>query len=228
MTSRFGGLLRRWRQRAGLSQDDLAELAGLGVRTVRGLETGDRGNPQVRTVRQLADALRLNGAERAELFTAAGHAEPADERPDDVPTSNGGGLGPAGNGGGVVLTPPAPALGVDPLVEATDALAYAVHARWRREEEQQQVHDPVPLPVRWRPAPDALRDSWANIRVAKPGQSARPLDLAGRLDQVLEVYRRIPSSRLIVLGRAGAGKTILTPGSCWTCSPCGRRPTRCR
>ncbi|MGW4115200.1 helix-turn-helix domain-containing protein [Actinosynnema sp. NPDC004786] len=214
MTSRFGGLLRRWRQRAGLSQDDLAERAGLGVRTVRGLETGDRGNPQVRTVRLLADALRLNGAERAELFTAAGHAEPADEPADDVPAgdvpSSGGVLGPAGHGGGVVLAPPAPALGADPLVEATDALAYAVHARWRREEEQQQVHDPVPLPVRWRPAPDALRDSWANIRVAKPGQPARPLDLGGRLDQVVEVYRRIPSSRLIVLGRAGAGKTILT------------------
>ena len=201
MTSRFGALLRRWRQRAGLSQDDLAERAGLGVRTVRGLETGQRGNPQARTVRSLADALRLDGAERAELFTAAGHAEPTD--PDeDVPAR-------VGHGGGTRPSP-APTLGVDPLVEATDALAYAVHARWRREEEQQQVHDPVPLPVRWRPAPDALRDSWANIRLAQPGQTARPLDLGGRLDQVVEVYRRIPSSRLIVLGRAGAGKTILT------------------
>ncbi|MER5267562.1 helix-turn-helix domain-containing protein [Actinosynnema sp. NPDC002837] len=201
MTSRFGALLRRWRQRAGLSQDDLAERAGLGVRTVRGLETGQRGNPQVRTVRLLADALSLDGAERAELFTAAGHAEPAD--PDeDVPVR-------VGHGGGTRRSP-APTLGADPLVEATDALAYAVHARWRREEEQQQVHDPVPLPVRWRPAPDALRDSWANIRLAQPGQTARPLDLSGRIDQVVEVYRRIPSSRLIVLGRAGAGKTILT------------------
>ncbi|ROP35164.1 helix-turn-helix domain-containing protein [Saccharothrix texasensis] len=201
MTSRFGALLRRWRQRAGLSQDDLAERAGLGVRTVRGLETGQRGNPQVRTVRLLADALGLDGAERAELFTAAGHAEPAD--PDeDLPAR----VGPVGG----PRRTPAPALGADPLVGATDALAYAVHARWRREEEQQQVHDPVPLPVRWRPAPDALRDSWANTRLAQPGRTARPLDLTGRLDQVVEVYRRVPSSRLIVLGRAGAGKTILT------------------
>lgn len=198
MTSRFGALLRRWRQRAGLSQESLAERAGLGVRTVRGLETGQRGNPQVRTVRLLADALGLDAAERAELLTAAGHPEPA--APDeDVPVRVGG-----------TRPPPAPVLGADPLVEAADALAYAVHARWRREEEQQQVHDPVPLPVRWRPAPDELRDSWANIRQAKPGQTSQPLDLSGRLDQVVEVYRRIPSSRLIVLGRAGAGKTILT------------------
>ncbi|MFD0203615.1 MULTISPECIES: XRE family transcriptional regulator [Saccharothrix] len=203
MTSRFGALLRRWRQRAGLSQDDLAERAGLGVRTVRGLETGQRGNPQVRTVRLLADALRLDGAERAELFTAAGHAEHADPDEDaDGPEP----VVPAASR----VSAPGPALAADPLVEATDALAYAVHARWRREEEQQQVHDPVPLPVRWRPAPEGLRDNWANIRLAKPGQASRPLDLTGRLDQVVEVYRRIPSCRLIVLGRAGAGKTILT------------------
>ena len=203
VTSRFGALLRRWRQRAGLSQEDLAEHAGLGVRTVRGLETGQRGNPQVRTVRLLADALRLDGAERAELFTAAGHAEPAD------PDEDGPGR-VVGHGGVPRQASPGPALGADPLGEATDALASAVHARWLREEEQQQVHDPVPLPVRWRPAPDPLRDSWANIRMAPPGQLARPLDLGGRLDQVVEVYRRVPSSRLIVLGRAGAGKTILT------------------
>jgi transcriptional regulator with XRE-family HTH domain len=200
VTSRFGALLRRWRQRAGLSQDDLAERAGLGVRTVRGLETGQRGNPQVRTVRLLADALGLDGDERAELFTAAGHAEPTDPDEDEDEHRRVGHRRPS----------PGPTLGGDPLVEATDALASAVYARWLREEEQQQVHDPVPLPVRWRPAPEALRDSWANIRSARPGHPARPLDLSGRLDQVVEVYRRIPSARLIVLGRAGAGKTILT------------------
>ncbi|NUT51822.1 MAG: helix-turn-helix domain-containing protein [Saccharothrix sp.] len=197
MTNRFGALLRRWRQRAGLSQDDLADLAGLGVRTVRGLETGQRGNPQVRTVRLLAEALDLTGAERAELFTAAGHVEPSDDAPGE-PVDEG------------TAVPPRPSLVAEALAEATEALAYAVHARWRREEEHQQVHDPVPLPVRWRPAPEALRDSWANIRVAPPGRTARPLDLTGRLDQVVEVYRRVPSCRLIVLGRAGAGKTILT------------------
>ncbi|WP_033440491.1 helix-turn-helix domain-containing protein [Saccharothrix sp. NRRL B-16314] len=201
MTSRFGALVRQWRQRAGLSQEELAARADVGERTVRGLETGKRDNPQVRTVRMLADALRLSGAERSELFIAAGHAGNVDDAPASEPVRRGGAHGRSRRG---------PAVTRDPLVEATDALAHAVHSRWQREEEQQQVHDPVPLPVRWRRAPAALEDSWANILVAKPGVPARPLDLGGGLDQVVEVYRRIPSCRLVVLGRAGAGKTILT------------------
>jgi transcriptional regulator with XRE-family HTH domain len=202
LTSRFGALLRQWRQRAGLSQEELAARAGLGERTVRGLETGKRDNPQVRTVRMLADALRLSGPERAELFTAAGHAEEIEDVEDPPATVR---RGPASS-----RSRRGPAVNDDPLVEATDALAYAVHSRWQREEEQQQVHDPVPLPVSWRRAPAALEDSWANILVTKPGEPARPLDLSGRLDEVVAVYRRIPSCRLVVLGRAGAGKTILT------------------
>lgn len=183
MTSRFGALLRTWRQRAGLSQEALAEAAGVGVRTIRGLETGERSDPRVGTVRLVADALDLAGNERAELFAAAG-------RPEHD-------------------TAPAPPV-VDPLAEAADALAHAVQARWQREEEQRQVHDPVPLPVRWRPVPDDLRDDWANIGAVPSGATAEPIDLAGQLDQVVEVYRRIRSGRLVVLGQAGSGKTVLT------------------
>ncbi|MBV9279902.1 MAG: helix-turn-helix transcriptional regulator, partial [Chloroflexi bacterium] len=36
----FGDLLRRLRAAAGLSQEDLAERAGLGVRTISDLERG--------------------------------------------------------------------------------------------------------------------------------------------------------------------------------------------
>lgn len=177
VTSRFGALLREWRLRAGLSQDALAHRAQVGERTVRGLETGERTDPRIGTVRALADALGLSGDERAELFAAAGQGEP----PDRPTTAD---------------------LPADPLAEAADALANAVLARWRREEEQRQVHDPVPLPVRWTAAPDELRDSWANI--------GGPLDVDGQLDRIVETYQRIPSGRLVVLGRAGAGKTILT------------------
>ncbi|SDF79715.1 Transcriptional regulator, contains XRE-family HTH domain [Lentzea fradiae] len=174
MASQLGSLLRQWRQRAGLSQEALAQRATVGIRTVRGLETGERTDPRMGTVRALADALELTGAERAELFAAAGRDEP----------------------------PVAAPARFDPLHETVETLKVAIEARWRREEEQRQVHDPVPLPVRWDAAPEALRDSWLNIG----GEAG----LAGRLDQVVEVYRRVPSKRLVVLGRAGSGKTVLT------------------
>ncbi|MFC7614518.1 helix-turn-helix transcriptional regulator [Actinokineospora soli] len=74
MTSQFGALVRLLRQRAELTQEDLAERAGLGVRTIRGLETGERADPRVATVRRLADAFALDEADRVELFAAAGFA----------------------------------------------------------------------------------------------------------------------------------------------------------
>ncbi len=82
-------------------------------------------------------------------------------------------------------------------------------ARWQREEEQRQVQDPFPLPVRWRTAPEALTDHWSNILRLPPKATADPLDLDGRLDEITDVYRRVPSGRLVVLGRSGSGKTIL-------------------
>jgi len=174
VASQFGLLLRRWRQRAGLSQEALAHRAAVGTRTVRGLETGERTDPRMGTVRALADALELSAAERAELFAAAGRDEPVAVEP----------------------------VRFDPLHEAVETLKVAIEARWRREEEQRQVHDPVPLPVRWDAAPATLMDSWLNVG----GET----DLAGRLDQVVDVYRTVSSRRLVVLGRAGSGKTVLT------------------
>jgi predicted ATPase/DNA-binding XRE family transcriptional regulator len=66
----FGGLLRRHRREAGLSQEGLAELAGLSVDAIAALERGRRRAPRAHTLRLLADALRLGVADRAQ-FTAA-------------------------------------------------------------------------------------------------------------------------------------------------------------
>jgi predicted ATPase/DNA-binding XRE family transcriptional regulator len=67
----FGGLLRRHRREAGLSQEGLAELAGLSVDAIAALERGRRRAPRAHTVRLLADALRLTDPDRSQLTVAA-------------------------------------------------------------------------------------------------------------------------------------------------------------
>ncbi|MFI6764716.1 helix-turn-helix domain-containing protein [Streptomyces sp. NPDC050355] len=197
-TSEFSALLKRLRRAAGMTQEALAERAGVGVRTIRGLETGERADPRVTTVRLLADALGLNSEEREELLAAAVRRTGDDTRPED----------PAGRAEPGPDVRPESALD-ETLADVSEQLAQTVAARWRREEEQRQVHDPYPLPVRWRPVAEELTDHWANIRRLPAGATPDPLDLSGQLDEIAGVFRRIPSGRLVVLGRSGSGKTIL-------------------
>jgi tetratricopeptide (TPR) repeat protein/transcriptional regulator with XRE-family HTH domain len=67
----FPGLLRRLRVEAGLTQEELAEAAGLSQRAIGDLERGVVASPRRETVRLLAEALRLDGPVRGELETAA-------------------------------------------------------------------------------------------------------------------------------------------------------------
>lgn len=66
----FAALLRRFRVAVGLSQEALAERAGLSARAISDLERGVRRAPYRETVRLLADALDLSAAERAALEQA--------------------------------------------------------------------------------------------------------------------------------------------------------------
>ncbi|WP_207010875.1 ATP-binding protein [Nocardioides aromaticivorans] len=63
----FGAALRRLRLRGSLTQEELAERAGLSVKAVSALERGERRRPYPHTVRALADALGLAEEERGEL-----------------------------------------------------------------------------------------------------------------------------------------------------------------
>src|SRR4051794_35716632 len=67
----FGQLLRQQRGAAALSQEELAERAGLSKRGISDLERGARLAPRPETVRMLADALGLNNADRQALVAAA-------------------------------------------------------------------------------------------------------------------------------------------------------------
>src|SRR5215213_11871937 len=67
----FGALLRRHRTAAALSQEELAERAGVSVRALSDLERGVHRAPRLETVRMLAEALGLGENERAGLLTAA-------------------------------------------------------------------------------------------------------------------------------------------------------------
>jgi predicted ATPase/DNA-binding XRE family transcriptional regulator len=67
----FGELLRRLRCAAALSQEDLAERAGLSRNGISDLERGLHPSPRLETVRLLADGLALTDDERATLVAAA-------------------------------------------------------------------------------------------------------------------------------------------------------------
>ena len=81
--TRFGELLRQYRRSAALSQQALAEQAGLSTRAVADLERGVRRFPYPDTVRRLADTLELSAEERSRFVGAANR--PAEQTPDVPP-----------------------------------------------------------------------------------------------------------------------------------------------
>src|SRR5262245_1915025 len=74
----FGELLRRHRDAAGFTQEELAERTGLSVMAISMLERGERRRPQAYTVQKLAEALGLSPADRTRFETAARRAAGAE------------------------------------------------------------------------------------------------------------------------------------------------------
>ncbi|MFE7583887.1 NACHT domain-containing protein [Streptomyces gardneri] len=74
------------------------------------------------------------------------------------------------------------------LAGAADTLAEDLCVRYRRDERWAQIHDPEPIEVAWR-------------ELDGPPEP--------RLGSVLECISKTPSRRLVILGGAGAGKSIL-------------------
>jgi NACHT domain len=71
------------------------------------------------------------------------------------------------------------------LAQAREDLAQALAAEWDQEERLRRVNDPWPLPVRW------------------SGEHA------GEFEEIGQVFARLPSRRMVILGSAGAGKSAL-------------------
>lgn len=59
-----GTLVKRYRLRRGWSQEELAELADVSVRSISDIERGRQLRPSPGTARRLADGLALDPAER--------------------------------------------------------------------------------------------------------------------------------------------------------------------
>ncbi len=88
----FGALLRHYRLRAGLTQEQLAECAGLSARAIGALERDASRCPRLATATLLAGALALSDAARAAFVaaarpdTAAAGAPPPADTPAGAPS----------------------------------------------------------------------------------------------------------------------------------------------
>lgn len=87
-SSELGALLKRHRLAAGLTQEELAEAAGVSARSIGNLERGLQRTPYPATVRRLADALELQTEERT-AFLAAAFWTPAGTAPTEAVTARG-------------------------------------------------------------------------------------------------------------------------------------------
>src|SRR2546421_798923 len=82
----FGKLVRSWRRRACLTQEELAERAGLSVRMIRDVESARVIQPRPGSLRLLAAALGLDEDESGQLVAAARPAAPeANGHPAQLP-----------------------------------------------------------------------------------------------------------------------------------------------
>ncbi|HEU5330783.1 MAG TPA: helix-turn-helix domain-containing protein, partial [Thermomicrobiales bacterium] len=113
-SSAFGGLLRRYRLAAGLTQEALAERAGVSARAVGDLERDGGRAPRLDTVALLVGALALPPEHEAQLRAAA--------RPDLETAERDR---PRPNGASPLLTPPTPLIGREQ--EVATALALLRH-----------------------------------------------------------------------------------------------------
>ena len=85
----FAERLRQHREAVGLSQEELAERAGLTANAIGALERGRRRRPYPDTLRRLAAALNLSDVEQATLASAAARHSALEQRIAAPPATDG-------------------------------------------------------------------------------------------------------------------------------------------
>jgi hypothetical protein len=126
------------------------------------------------------------------------------------------------------------------LADIADELATSVRNDWAAEARSRRFNDPGPLPVSWVAADADLVEDWSDLETTAMGWSgdppsspdewaAGPGGLSGAHGELSDVLdRKVSTRRLVVLGEPGLAKQCCWSGSFWTCSPAGRKASRCR
>jgi len=83
--SLFGDLVRAHRRRLGMTQEELADRAGVSVRSIGKWEAGQVAAPRIGTLRALAEAFALTGDDRSEFLAPAASPALADITPAQLP-----------------------------------------------------------------------------------------------------------------------------------------------
>jgi hypothetical protein len=96
--------------------------------------------------------------------------------------------------------------------DAVEELAQSLDEEWTEEEERRRASNPESLPVRWTvtaAAESAMAGvDWADLVAG--GGAVGPQLLAGEYAAIHETFtQRLPHRRLVILGRAGGGKSSL-------------------
>jgi transcriptional regulator with XRE-family HTH domain len=202
----FALLLRRHRIAAGLTQEALAERAGLSARAISDLERGVNRAPQPATLQLLAEGLGLSAEERAQFQASARRrhapAPDASDRPaapQDVLVA-----------GDAVDSSVAPANGATPA-DSTSAMGLAAHEPLAPLAEGAQPLVPhSPTPTRAMPS----------LRGARRLLSKRALSLMGLAVLVSGMLALRGASDLSRAGAPGALGTATTGspvrGGTWT------------
>ena len=99
------------------------------------------------------------------------------------------------------------------LSQAADELAESLDLQWAEQEGIRKVNNPWPMPVRWQ-VPGKARASMLGVSWRDVGSQDKPVNpsvLKGSFEDIQELFfaGRLPSRRLVVLGQAGAGKSML-------------------